>query len=463
MEQLIITNAQLEQYTTEFVSEFCVDNAETSKIIAGMTAIVNNHEAALEQMKNQKWFQRIWKTITGKNKATVQEMQAKRDILSKYTVMVIEKLLNMTSVNAQMSADLSYALSVACEQLIELENSVKQLAYKLNEKINSVDNFHQLITQIQNGKYSKKALLGLIEIMIQIDYRTASDLNKMKLLKETMETHGFDFTESFNAEKFADEILSMPEEEVGYIYLFCQKFPENRFLNYACRLIENYFYQIKTNREIVLSDGSAVRNAMIACRFTSQTPGKIELLYDDTVNLLPSTFVKIEEANIQKKITEYIKCPKFRIPFNLKVGIIGKKGAGKSTLSRCLKKVYGINAVSENGFVVNDIDKVNFVRILQKSIEKDHINRMIYCVNSSCNRIENYEKEIINSISEEYPDLVIVLTNCISQKSADDLYNTIFQMTQRKAICVLAERYETDAGIKEAYGLDLLVERLVKI
>lgn len=290
MEQIILSNAQLEQYSSEFVDEFCGNDSETSKIIAGLTAIVNDNEADLEKMKNQKWFQRIGKTITGQNKATVEAMKERREDLAKFTVKAIDKLYNMNLNNNQMSAFLSYALSINCEHMVNLEDSVKQLAYKLNDKINSVEKCNDIITDIQNGIFNpSKPLLSLIEIMEQVDERTANNPSKMDRIKQTMVSSGFNFDEHINLQSFANDVFKMPEEKVGSLYLFCQKHSENYFLKFACRLIENYFYQPKINRAVALSNGSAIKNAMSCCGLISEIECSLDDMYSDFKDILPQT------------------------------------------------------------------------------------------------------------------------------------------------------------------------------
>lgn len=291
MDQLVLTNSQLEQFTEIFVNEFCVEKTETSKIIAGMTAIIDGNEAALDQMKNQKWFQRIWYTITGKNKATVREMQLRRDEFSKFTIMVINRLLNMTSCNFWMIENLSSAFTIIRTDMAELEISVNELAHRLNEKIESIDNYNNIITDIQNDQYNTSTpFLSFLDILSQVDYLIYKDPSKLARIKATMKKNGFRFDSYIDATSFADDILSMLEENVGRIYLFCQKFSSIRCLNYACRLIENYFYQSDINRVYVLRDGSVVRNAMNSCGISSQTSYRLEDLFEDLEFLISSSF-----------------------------------------------------------------------------------------------------------------------------------------------------------------------------
>ena len=76
MADRIISNTLLENSAKSFIDEFCAENdADTSMIVAGMVSIIKGNESAFEKMKRQRWFERIWYTISGKNKATIEEMQ----------------------------------------------------------------------------------------------------------------------------------------------------------------------------------------------------------------------------------------------------------------------------------------------------------------------------------------------------------------------------------------------------
>ncbi|MBD5458915.1 MAG: hypothetical protein HDR27_10150 [Lachnospiraceae bacterium] len=284
MEELVLkNNTQL----TEFVNEFCTGkDTETEQIIAGMTAVIEGNQFALEKMKNQKWFKRIWFTITGKNKATVAEITEKRDVLTKYTIQLFIKMLDMLSNNSRVISDLYRAVSVLSLAADRTVTSLNNLAVKLNEKIISVDNYNNLITDIQNDKFDKnQPLLSLIDILSLVDKRTARDSAKLIRIKETMIKNGFLFNAKTRANELADQVFSLPEEKVGRIYLFCQKLSSKScFLVFICRLIENYFYISLTDRRIARQDGSAVNKALDSAGINFNSECFLNELFDDIKN-----------------------------------------------------------------------------------------------------------------------------------------------------------------------------------
>jgi hypothetical protein len=131
------------------------DRSETEKIVSGMLALIDANDAKLTAMQNQKWFQCMWFTISGKNKATVEEMEQNRDRLAGYSVQIISKLIDQKRISDSIISSLMIRLNDVYTAHIELQNIVYTIANELKEKIDNVDNYHNLVTDIQNGKYDQ--------------------------------------------------------------------------------------------------------------------------------------------------------------------------------------------------------------------------------------------------------------------------------------------------------------------
>lgn len=219
----VLTSKQLDKKADEFVNDYRnASDEEISKIIAGMTAIISENESAYENMKNQRWFERIWYGLTLKHKATVKEMRAKRDQLTKYTLQILVKMNSLMNEHGTCIYDLYRAIAVVRRDLDVVVDEVNELAHKLNEKIISVDNYNMLLNDIRNEKFDVNShLISLIEIMSLIDSSTAKDTKKLIQIKETMEKSGFDFSKKIDIMSYSNEILALPEDKVGRILLFC--------------------------------------------------------------------------------------------------------------------------------------------------------------------------------------------------------------------------------------------------
>ena len=53
-------------------------------ILSGMTALLNDNENKVNMLESQTWFQRMARTLTGKNKMTQQEIQRNHDRMNLY-------------------------------------------------------------------------------------------------------------------------------------------------------------------------------------------------------------------------------------------------------------------------------------------------------------------------------------------------------------------------------------------
>lgn len=303
-EPLAVRTTFNNQVADNFIDEFCSKNeAETSKIIAGMVAIINGNEEIYEKMKKQKWFERIWYTITGKNKASVQEMQRNRDVLNKYLVQMIIRICEQEAIQAAQISGLVSTMAILDDKIRDTKINVGKIARKLNEKIMSLDNYLSITIDINNGKYpTDQPLLSLIDIASQLDSITVNDPKRLKQLKETMESSGFSFNSRVNVRGYAEQVLSLPEEKVGRIMLFCQSFSErSRFLAYTVCLIENYFYLGKTDRCEVQKSDEVIQAALRQSNLREDSDCVVEDMYTDLQEMASDRFSALsslaEEAN----------------------------------------------------------------------------------------------------------------------------------------------------------------------
>lgn len=451
MTNMTMTDAQLENNAKFFINEFCPeDSASTTMIVAGMVSIIKGNESDLERMKKQKWFERIWYTITGKNKATVKEMQARRDDLSKYLIKIILKLSDMERTNSAQAAELSSAILILDNEFRDMKVSVDKIARALNDKILSLDTYAFIINDIRNKRYpADKPLLSLIDIMSQLDNRTANNQNKLRQLKETMENSGFSFNAKINAWEYAGQVFSLPEEKVGRILLFCQNFSErSRFLAYTCNLIENYFYLGKTDRDVIRTD-EVIRDSLGHSDLFDDSACIVDNMYTDLKEAIPEKFSQLSRMAEAAKVSVYI---------------IGKSSVGKEDLFDVLVKKYeNITVKSVN--IELGCDEENSVKLqsVRKSIQNKEVNCVIYCVDVSAGKFGKQEKELIKSLSEDFSMLkiVIALTHCVNKSMGHELADYIYNETGNKSVCVLAKDFVAGENIiVPAFGVGELVEEV---
>ena len=125
-----------------------------SLILSGMISLMNDTDAKVEMFQSQGWFKRMINTITGKNKVTQQEIRQNHDKLNMYMSQAIAELYNKNCIDDKIILSLGTQINAIYADHIQLKQMLGAFVGKLNEKIDSVDNFHMLNTEIEQGVYS---------------------------------------------------------------------------------------------------------------------------------------------------------------------------------------------------------------------------------------------------------------------------------------------------------------------
>ena len=485
------TPNQLEHKAKEFVDLYRnASDEEISKMVAGMTAIIEGNEASYERMKNQKWFERIWYGITLKNKATVKEMQAKRDLLTKYTVQILVKMNVLMNEHSECIYDLYRALSVVRRDIDIVVDEVNSLARKLNEKIISVDNYYYLLNEIRNGKFNADTpLISLIDIMSLIDTRTANDTRKLVQLKETMEKMGFDFSKKVDISSFSDEILSLPEDSVGRVLLFCQSFSHrSRFLAYACSLMENYFFLWESDKRIVRESGEAVATALCCANLNATANCVVNEMFNDLKGALHDSFEFIEVSDAEVKTMTPANYFSTKTSKLLNVIMAGVVDSGKNTL---INAVFGWDVMTsvrgwagsspqkrysndEDSIIIYDTDEIklnsNIYEIAEhvNSIAKNNKNCVLwYCINEGSGRYQSSEVEFLKGLQSKGLPIIIAITECIDEENKlEDVVKEINAnngLNEVPVIPLLAKERVIRNIVIPAYGIDNLIDKTIDV
>ena len=88
----------------------------------------------------------------------------------------------------------------------------------------------------------------MCSILSQLDKRQMDDSRKMNLLRDTMERAGVITQEEFTVQKCLQEIVALPTEKIGLIYMELCNFRQSSPANLFADMIESYHFLSKMER-----------------------------------------------------------------------------------------------------------------------------------------------------------------------------------------------------------------------
>lgn len=226
--------------------------ANMNMMIAGMLNLMNNTEAKVSAMESQGWFQRMVKTVTGKNKATVKEIEQNHDKLNEYMSMTITELYNQNCIDKNVILSLGNQINEVYADHIQLKNMLGTFAAKLNEKIDSVDNFHMLETEIEQGVFNEeKNIISICHVLSQLDNRILGDTRKLDIIKRSMISQNIVNEENVLLADYLKDILSVSEEKAGMIFMELGSIKDDIIANVMMGTMELYCFLPDMNKRLI--------------------------------------------------------------------------------------------------------------------------------------------------------------------------------------------------------------------
>lgn len=221
-------------------------------ILSGMTALMNDTEDKTEKMEKQNWFQRMVKTVTGKNRATREEIKQNHDKLNAYMSQAIAELYNRNCIDSQVMISLGTQLNELYAEHLQLKQMLGAFVVKLNEKIDSVDNFHMLNTEIEQGVYSdNEKIIAICKVMSQFDNRIMEEPRKLDILRRSMEKQEIITEDEVLLTDYLMDIMNISVDEIGKIYLELSTIRNDFFANLILGLIEDYHFLPDMQRKMM--------------------------------------------------------------------------------------------------------------------------------------------------------------------------------------------------------------------
>ena len=221
-------------------------------ILSGMTALMNDTEDKTEKIEKQNWFQRMVKTVTGKNRATREEIKQNHDKLNAYMSQAIAELYNRNCIDSQVMISLGTQLNELYAEHLQLKQMLGAFVVKLNEKIDSVDSFHMLNTEIEQGVYSdNEKIIAICKVMSQFDNRIMEEPRKLDILRRSMEKQEIITEDEVLLTDYLMDIMNISVDEIGKIYLELSTIRSDFFANLILGVIEDYHFLPDMQRKMM--------------------------------------------------------------------------------------------------------------------------------------------------------------------------------------------------------------------
>lgn len=304
-------------------------------ILAGMTALMNDTDNKVAMMENQTWFQRMCRTISGKNKMTQQEIQRNHDKINMYMSQAMTELFEQQRIDRQIMMSLGNQLNEMYAEHLQLKQMLGAFVTKLNEKIESIDNFHMLNTEIEQGIYSNcSPIVAICKILSQMDKRCIQDYRKMNILQRTMSNQNILSDTQTTLADYLMSIAEIPIDEIGTIYIELGSIRGNFMADIILSMIENYHFLPDMARKLK-NKLSLVESVIASEQLEPSITLSINDVYSDFVNskldmiegLIPISAIQYD-FKMQEAEKLYLEC-KLVEAFDL-FRTLAEKGNGRA-------------------------------------------------------------------------------------------------------------------------------------
>jgi len=239
-------------------------------IIVNMTALLSDIDGKYEAMKNQNWFKRIWKTISGQNKATVESIKKNQAQLSAYCAKVLTELLKRQKISENLITNLGSQINNLYENHIELRKALSSFAVIINEKIDSVDNYFMLCQDIELNKFSGNTPTELYRIMSRFDRRMLNDHHKMSNIKDLLVRKNILSNDKIQIGEYLLMLCDTQTDEAAMVYMEASLHTNCIVAGLVTEVFENYVFLSSSNKQFILKE-DVVNDALIRRRINGNT------------------------------------------------------------------------------------------------------------------------------------------------------------------------------------------------
>ena len=270
MSQSIVCNDDIKWLEQRTPQEITMIVGQMTSLLEAISDTKKDTDAKVAKIQNQGWFKRLWNTITGKNKATKEDIRRNQDKIVGYISQAVAKLFELNLIEMQAIQSLGNRINQVYAQLTEVYNeqlqmkaqiaeiqsiqqetinSLGEIANDLDEKIESIDNFHMLTKEIEQGKYQNRSrIYSMCSVLAQLDKRTINDDRKMDILKVALQRIDIATFKNVSLKDCIMEVLSMSDEEAGTVYLELCNYRDTFPASILVEVIEEYHFLPKLEK-----------------------------------------------------------------------------------------------------------------------------------------------------------------------------------------------------------------------
>ena len=271
---------------------------------------MNDTENKVTAMESQNWFQRMTKTLFGKNKTTKEEIRRNTDKLNSYMTEALSELYNRNLIDEKIIMSLGIQLNELYKEHLKLKQMMGAFVDKLNKKIERIDNYHLLIKEIELEEFSKEApIVELCKIMSQLDKTTIQDDRKMGILKKELIQYNVVTEEEVLLIDYLKSLLEIPMDKVGAIYLELQTMKDNFMAALAMSMIEKYHFLPEMTKKLK-NKNKIIEEVIMEQELDENVALGTEYIFDEFVNSkiqVYNNFINIKQNNIQKETNNNIQ------------------------------------------------------------------------------------------------------------------------------------------------------------
>ena len=262
-------------------SQMMINDMKGSELEESIRKLSSISENQFETVKHEKWYIRLWDTITFSNKGEIR-LAEQISTLAQAQQIVAQYLLKASQQNKEIS-DLVKNNATYIKKLAGQSVSFKK-------DLTSIKNLILLLNEINNGLYNNfKPITSMCSILSQLDNDVLSDARSLNNILLSLNNHGVLNGESIEVIDFLMDIADMPEAEMPLVYTELSTIRENYYANLALSVIDGQYFSDNNSRskdDIVL-DVAIVHS--------------VEKKYDSTN--LNSIFVSFLNSVISEKVS----------------------------------------------------------------------------------------------------------------------------------------------------------------